>query len=184
MQFGSWGKQRGVNLARIREDIPNLKQRGKMARYDEFLDGQVWEIFLLDFPHLKSFASIHRCPRPTLHRPRNGCRMTTMKQKGDIMPLTFGRRMIITALLAITMFLAWGLSNTSHEDAADATWHKCAHQTQGIHELSNPPSSWPGTRAAHTVTRFQYSNSQYFYTKSGWWDPTWDFYFSEAYANC
>ena len=94
------------------------------------------------------------------------------------------RRVAIATLLAISMLMAWGLSTTDHGDAADASWVHCSHKTQSLHELSDPPSSWPGTRAAHEVYRFTSSNSQYFYTKSGWWDPTWDFYKSAAYANC
>ena len=87
-------------------------------------------------------------------------------------------------LLALAFILVQGIASTSHYDAANASWVHCSHQTQSLHELSDPPASWPGTRAAHSVTRFQYSNSQYFYTKSGWWDPSWDFYKSAAYANC
>jgi hypothetical protein len=94
------------------------------------------------------------------------------------------RKVAIATVLAISMLLAWGLSTTSHYDAANASWSTCGHGTQSIHELSNPPSSWPGTRAAHTVTRFSASNNQTFFTKSGWWDPTWDFYKVVAYANC
>lgn len=87
-------------------------------------------------------------------------------------------------ILAMAMVIAQGLMVTSHKMAASASWNTCSHQTQNIHELSDPPSSWPGTRAAHTVTRFTSSNSQHFYTKSGWWDPSWDFYKVVAYANC
>lgn len=56
----------------------------------------------------------------------------------------------------------------------------CSHTTQGIHEITHD-SRWPGTRAAHTVTRSatiggRWTINDRVYTKSGWWDPTWDYY--------
>lgn len=87
---------------------------------------------------------------------------------------------LVALALALGFIVVQGVSSTSHYDAADASWIAC-HAAQSLHELSNPPASWPGTRAAHQV--FYYSNlsDQYFYTKSGWWDPTWDFYKNEFY---
>ena len=92
-----------------------------------------------------------------------------------MIPLSL-RRIALATLLALTMLFAWGLSTTSHYDAAEASWAHC-HSQQGIHELSGPPASWPGTRAAHVVVTLNYPLiEQHFYTKSGWWDPTWDYY--------
>ena len=91
------------------------------------------------------------------------------------------RRVAVAILLAISMLLAWGLSTTSHYDAAEASWAHC-HSTQSIHELSGPPAAWPGTRAAHTVSYYAGVSYQTFYTKSGWWDPTWDYYKYDFWA--
>jgi hypothetical protein len=92
---------------------------------------------------------------------------------------TLGRRIVVATLLAIAMFLAWGLSNTSHEDDAEASSFTCSHPSQGIHEI-NAPASWPGTRAAHIVNTYGASHQQIVYTKSGWWDPTWDYYYAST----
>ena len=94
------------------------------------------------------------------------------------------RRIALATAIALIMLLWWGLSNTSHEDAANASWSRCSHLSQSVHELSNPPLAWPGTRAAHTVTRFTGSNVQTFYTKTSSLDWTWDYYKRVTYINC
>jgi hypothetical protein len=90
---------------------------------------------------------------------------------------------VVATLLGIAMFLAWGLSNTSHEDAAEASspYNMCTHSAQGIHEIS-APASWPGTRAAHVVSWYSGIVTSTYYTKSGWWDPTWDYYATTSKA--
>jgi len=93
-------------------------------------------------------------------------------------------RIALAVVIAFVILMAWGLSNTSHEDAANASWVQCSHQSQSVHELSQPPSAWPGTRAAHTVTRFTGTNVQTFYTKTSTWDWTWDYYKRVTYLNC
>ncbi len=90
---------------------------------------------------------------------------------------------VIVLILALSAILVQSILDDSHFTTADASWSTCSHQTQNIHELSNPPAGWPGTRAAHTVTRFTSTNSQTFYTKGGWWDPRWDFYKVVVYSN-
>jgi hypothetical protein len=93
------------------------------------------------------------------------------------------RRMGVAALIAITLLLAQSLLVTSHKEAASASWATGSHQSQSVHELANPPLAWPGTRAAHTVTRFTGTNVQTFYTKTSTLDFTWDFYKRVTYLN-
>jgi hypothetical protein len=91
------------------------------------------------------------------------------------------RRVAVATLLALTMLLAWGLSNTDHQESAAGASISCSHGSQGIHEIYAPPS-WPGDRAAHVVTRWSTSVQHTVYTKSGWWDPSWDYYYSTGYS--
>lgn len=98
------------------------------------------------------------------------------------MTISRSRWWALVAILAVVITLAWGLSDTSHDSAASASWVQCGHGSQSIHELNQPPSAWPGTRAAHTVTKFTGSNVQTFYTKEGWWDVNWDYYKRVVYA--
>lgn len=61
-----------------------------------------------------------------------------------------------------------------------ATNLTCSASAQSIHEITHQ-SWWPGTRAAHVITgRFYYLNNyqilEHVYTKSGWWDPSWDYF--------
>ena len=84
------------------------------------------------------------------------------------------RRLTILTLILVVVFAL----------AAQASWVQCSHPSQSIHELYQPPAAWPGTRAAHTVTRFTGTNVQTFYTKTSSLDFTWDFYKRVTYANC
>jgi hypothetical protein len=69
---------------------------------------------------------------------------------------------------------------------AQAATLSCSHSYSltgngTLHEFT-PPTSWPGTRAAHKVngilslTGASVTLIAPTYTKSGWWDPTWDYY--------
>lgn len=87
-------------------------------------------------------------------------------------------RLVVAVAIAVAAIGVQSVLDDSHFTDAEAAWTQC-HGTQSIHELSNPPTSWPGTRAAHTVTNTGGSpwfSHQVFYTKSGWWDLTWDYY--------
>jgi hypothetical protein len=89
------------------------------------------------------------------------------------------RRVAVATLLAVLALFIWAVSLTSHLWAAEAGTFSCSHASQSIHEIP-APASWPGTRAAHVVSTFSGGKQQLVYTKSGWWDPTWDYYYSST----
>lgn len=92
------------------------------------------------------------------------------------------RHPILTIFAGVIVAILFGIMFAEALDAkVISLTNPCSHATQSIHEIP-APSSWPGTRAAHTVYRFTASIVHYVYTKSGWWDPTWDFYYSAIYA--
>jgi hypothetical protein len=86
---------------------------------------------------------------------------------------------VIAVILAMVAIIAQAILTTTHFNDAEASSFTCAHASQGIHEIP-APASWPGTRAAHIVDTYGNSHQQIVYTKSGWWDPTWDYYYAST----
>ena len=87
-------------------------------------------------------------------------------------PVGSDMRKTYIRLVAVATILALALP-------AQAASFNCSHGNQAIHEIS-APESWPGTRAAHTITSNGSQKVQTVYTKSGWWDPTWDYYYTSS----
>lgn len=95
----------------------------------------------------------------------------------------------IATVLAFALVMGHGLSTTDHGDSAAASWSTChSPLNTNIHELSNPPSAWPGTRAAHVTYTYSGSHNGHtdvwlvsnYYTKNGWYDLNWDYYKSTS----
>lgn len=69
-----------------------------------------------------------------------------------------------------------------------ASWSTChSPLNTNIHELYNPPASWPGTRAAHVTYTYSGTHNGHtdifivsdYYTKNGRLDFNWDYYYSK-----
>lgn len=95
------------------------------------------------------------------------------------------RLLLVGAILGTILVVAPVVVGQSHFDEAQASWATChSPLNTNIHELSNPPASWPGTRAAHVTYTYSGSHSGHTdvwivsdrYTKNGYLDPTWDYY--------
>jgi hypothetical protein len=81
---------------------------------------------------------------------------------------------IIALLLGLSVLIA-------PPAEAGSPSNMCLHSAQALHEIS-APASWPGTRAAHKVSWYTNIVSWTVYTKSGWWDLTWDYYYANSKA--
>jgi hypothetical protein len=85
---------------------------------------------------------------------------------------------VIVIIMAMVAIIGQAVLTTTHFNDAEAGTFGCGHASQSIHEIP-APAHWPGTRAAHTVWISPGGDrNQSVYTKSGWWDPTWDFYYT------